>query len=490
MKNFFSLFVLCLLLSCTPVNQGSSSRLTSQPNMGGVSIFLSASQHLPQDVSFSLGGLALFNGSTWVELSEEKFSLSSIAIGKGQKLLGFFYVPPAGYTKLRVRAGDGTIDKKTLPLAEKSEEQVGEMVFDIKLNVQTGDRICLLIDWLVKPSVHENLFSPTLVVIPQSPPLTRELLYAACTTLDAIFVVRMDTNHVVGSFGIKGDPTYLRMDTENQILYVLAQKARQIIGLDLNGNRVLSRINISGLYNPKYWALSHDGEWAFVVDPDRYILQKVDVKSGFLNKQVILDRPLGRLEYIQLDEPGARYSKGRYSKAVLAVTRPNSGLVSLFDPESLVLLSSETMSSATRTPTAGINTGMNPESLLYHKGILYICDSGTNTVTIFDLVHGRTMARISVGIHPQELLIGKYDHIYVSNTGSNSISILAPRQSSPLKEIDGPPRPSVMVQNTRRGQFYVASEETPTITVMDLNSDKGMAQIPLPDHAFSLAVFE
>ncbi len=485
MKNFFSLFLLCLLLSCTPVNQDSSSRLTSQPNMGGVSVFLSASQHLPQEVSFSLSGLALFNGSAWVELSEETFSLSSIAIGKGQKLLGFFYVPPTGYTKLRVHAGDGTIDKKTLPLTEKGEEQEAEMVFDLKLNVQTGDRFCLIIDWLVKPSVKENLFSPVLIVLPQTPPLTQELLYAACTTLDAIFVVRMDTNNVVGSFGIKGGPTYLRMDTENQILYVLAQNARQIIGLDLNGNRVLSRSNISGLYNPKYWALSHDGKWAFVVDPDRYILQKVDVKSGFLSKQVILDRPLGRLEYIRLDEPTVRHSK-----AVLAVARPNSGLVSLFDTESLELLSPETLNPATRTPTAGINTGMNPESLLYHKGILYICDSGTNSVTIFDLVRGRTQARISVGIHPQELLIGKYDHIYVSNTGSSSISILAPRQSSPLKEINGPPRPSVMVQNTRRGQFYVASEETPTITVMDLNSDKGMAQIPLPDHAVSLAVFE
>lgn len=485
MKKVCILLVAWLVCSCGLNNQGPALKKSFQSDMGGVAVFLTASDQLPADVSFTIKELAIMGSTDWTILSTDSTVLGSKEIGNGQRLLGFFPVQPGEYGRIRLLVGEATMNGVSLPMASNDPQQRKELLFDVKLSVENGGRLCLLLDWRVKPSVREGVFAPVVVASPQSPALSRELLYAACAEIDTVFVIRMDTNHVVNCFGLRGNPNRVRMDAAGQVLYVMTSKARQITGLDVYGNRVLSRMNLTGMPSPQYWDLSPDGQWAFVSDPDGFLIQKLAVRSGSMDRQLSLRRKPGRILSFEMNEPG------KPKRGLVAVAIPENRVVSLYDSDRMEMLTPETLSPVRGGAEAGINTGPGPEGMAYNKGILYICDSGSNTVTIFDLLHGKTLQRVPVGLKPREVLVGKNDRIYVSNAASGSLAVLVPGQYSPLKDVDvGGGWPSVMAKYGRRSQLYVAMEGIGGVSVMDLNSDQIIAQIPLPAPAVSLETFE
>ncbi|MEW6218288.1 MAG: hypothetical protein AB1634_01990 [Thermodesulfobacteriota bacterium] len=482
MRSFILLLAL-VLAACTP-GPGKPGRQVPPADAAGLAVYLTASEPLATEVSFELNGLALFNGVEWLLLDPGPQTISAQAVGEGQMLLGFFAVPPGDYTRLRGTVGPARVSERGdgVRLVGQAEER--ELGFEAKMRLVAGQRACLLVDWRVRSSLQDKDWTPVLTVTPQMPAMTRELLYVACDDIDTVFVVRMDTNHVVAAFGVRGGPTQLRYDDAVPILYILARETRLITGHDPYGNRQLSRAFLGGLPEPRYWDLSRDGRWAFVTDTDQALLQKIDVTSGFVARQQSLSQRPGRVLFV------AEAESGRLRRELVAVAMPQAQLVAFFDPETLEVLEPASLTPVGAGALTGVDSGMEPGQMLMVQGLLHVADRLSGTVTIYDLNRGRHLARVAVGLEPVALLAGKQDRVYVSHAGSSNVMALARGHHAVLKDVFVGPQLGEMARHLRRGSLYVAVQGTQAVAVLDLNSDALRAQIPLPGRPVSLLAVE
>jgi len=214
-------------------------------------------------------------------------------------------------------------------------------------------------------------------------------------------------------------------------------------------------------------ALDVENNAAFVSDVMSRRVVKIDLETGQMmaNQQVGL-RP-GRLVYVEQD---------------------GSGLVAVCAPmtQNVFLLNSETLA-VQRT----LETGLQPNHVLYVDGRLLIAEAGSQTVTTFDVANGQRLGQVRLIGKPGELLANADNgKVYVSNPQTSSLSVLGVGQFSSLRNIPAGVGPAALAMSERRGLIYVANPAAEVVTVLDRTSERIVGTISLGGHALDLAVYE
>ena len=464
----------CLILSlslaaCAPSGGPGTFGRPGQGQAGvdkgaRLSVFLNLKSPSGPAVWLRISALEILAGGQWTPLISEPLEIDASEIGRGQILVAGRGLPPGPYDRLRITVEKAAIHRKDkmVFLAIKKPELI--VPISPAINLKRHDSQSLFITWDVEASIVETAFiDPVMVAAPQSIQLVADLAYVACPDIDTVYIIRTDRNWICGSLGIPGRPTYLALVPSRNRLYVLTTGESAIKVIELSNNRLVDIIRIPLTHEPGFMTLSPDGLWAYVLDERGNYVVRIDLQSGILAKRVSLgQRP--------------QYAAYLPDQQRLAVSSSLSQVVFLLDPVTL-------------TTMDAVPVGSSPQGLASRNHLLYIAESGSNTVSAYDLDARQVRGRINVGPSPRRLLVSR-DRIYVSNYSGGSVSVLLPGQLSVMRKITVGDAPLEMVSSVGRRWLYVGNQKSQDLTVIELTSNRVWGTIALGAAPWGLAVIE
>ncbi len=455
LKRLLLLFVL-LLTACGAAPKTTPLRtVKAQAGQALLTVYLSSSGTAEVAGQIKIDELAIEADGAWLGLGLQAEGIDYRQLKGQQQLLGAALAPLGEHRRLRLKVSG-------LPGSEESQQFI--LTLPEPLELRAGDSKCLFVDWqLVDENPGSKKLVSRFVAWGQGQTLGGELLYVACKELETLYIVRMDINEVVASFGVPGPLAEIRLHQRR--LYILSSGKRAIFVYDCLNGRLVDQISLPGAVAPQHMALSTDGVFAFVSDAASGEVLKVDLVGGALVSRVLVGHKPQRLIY---------YVDGLQA---LAVVSPNTQQVFVLDASSLQI-------------QRRIPVGMRPVSLMFFNRSLYVAEQGTQSVAVFDPRSGKQQLRFTVGFQPEYLQAIDQHNAYVSNSGETSLSALHAGQNVAIRRIPAGPEPMEWVHSQRKHLLYVANSSSHQLTVVDRISEKNIKSIPLGGAPTSLAVLE
>lgn len=463
--------VIAVLVGCQPGiitdKQTSEELRPVGGNNARLSLFLNLVDPDGPDIQLEIETFEIFVENNWLPLTIDPQTINSNKIAATQLFLGGRWVEPGRFTSLRFTVAQSSLlqDNGTYKIISADPYAV-ELQLPTPLVMKKDDSRSLFITWDVKASFESmDNVRPVMTVALPFRQLFVDLVYVACPDIDTIFVIRGDKNWVVDSFGLRGQPTYIALDPDpaQQRLYVLAASESSIKIVELNSQRVIDSFPIPYINDPVFMTLSPDGQWVYVLDENENYLNRLELSTGTLLARTHLGYSPHYATYLS-------------NRNLLAVSSVISQTVTFHDPLDL-------------REVISVQTGDSPDGLLSSDNQLYITESGTNSVSILDIVSKTIESRVAVGFSPRRLL-NIDNRIYVSNYDDGSLSIIYPGQLGVGWEILGLGRPLEMVFDRTHRWIYVGDEQKAGLAIIDYSTNQLRGYINLGTRPLGLAIIQ
>ncbi len=417
-----------------------------------LNVFVNIEHPLPTEARFELAGLSLINDQgTDVPVTVSSPGVST-AVSFGQSFLASAEVPVGRYSTVILKMKNVRLGSRKIP---------GDMEAKIKVNweLKEGESRCLFLVWDVRGSLRENGFAPSFYAMFQTRPLRGETLYVTCDEINTLFAIRTDTNRVVASLATKDTPRQVAAFPRGDRLYVLCEKSRSLLSVEMSTFRVVDALLLPMVQSPRFLALVN-GRTLVVTDPNNDQIFLVDAGTGSLLKSRRLGQQLTNVFY---------WKKGRQI------------FVSSAGEQKVYQLNADL------SPARAYETGSSPRGIWVQNGWLYVADSGSGTVSLFNLATGKLLGRVRSGRKPVRIL-GTRRRLFISNWKDGTLSVLWPGQMAISRRIKAGLSPSALaVCNTRRW-LYVADRGERGVTVVNSTSMKNMGMIELGCSPWDVAV--
>lgn len=460
-RRFFIAGLFFLLVACAGTQAKTDNVIHSRADQAVLSIYLGTAGFSDRQVSVRLEEVAVNVDNVWIALDIAPVDISLAELKKQRLLLGAAVAPLGEHRELRLSFSSVPVDV--------GGEEDGKQQFYLKLpeplTLNAGDSKCLFVDWQL---ANAEPGSPKVLskfsVWGQRQVLGGELLYVACTNINTIYVVRIDTNEVVSAFGVAGPLADIQLDNGQRRLYILSRGRRSIYVYDCLNERLIDQIPLTASVDPQHMVLSRDSGYAYVSDPAAGAVFKVDLDAG----NVLLQGRIGH-------RPEHLLEIADHSS--LAVSSPASNQVYLLDTQSLQV-------------KRVLPVGLAPAGLMFFDDSLYVAETGSQSVAVFDLQSGKQLAKISVGIKPDTLLSVDSRTAYVSNSGEATLTALSAGQNIAFRRVGPIADPHGMVYSTRKRMLYVESRKENRVAVVDVGSERVLASVAIGSAPSSLAILE
>ena len=121
--------------------------------------------------------------------------------------------------------------------------------------------------------------------------------------------------------------------------------------------------------------------------------------------------------------------------------------------------------------------------LLVASGPIYVTNSGSNTISVIDGKTNKVVATIPVGASPHDIIGSMLGKLYVTNSGSNTISVIDGKTNKVVATIPVGSHPNSLYKTsdnrTIGGTIYTINTISNTISVIDGKTNKVVATIPV-----------
>jgi YVTN family beta-propeller protein len=126
------------------------------------------------------------------------------------------------------------------------------------------------------------------------------------------------------------------------------------------------------------------------------------------------------------------------------------------------------------------------------KSLVYVSNIDNGTVTVIDEISRKVQNRVSVGNFPYDIAVYRLnsitDLIYVTNTGSNTVSVINSSlvleppvriESKVIKNITVGRTPAGVAVDQQKGLVYVTNKDSNTVTIIDTSTNNVTRTIPV-----------
>jgi DNA-binding beta-propeller fold protein YncE len=398
--------------------------------------------------------LEVRSDTSWLPVRAARQELQSQEIAaSGQIFAGRGGVPAGRYQAMRFTVEEGALEREGKRIFLALDNPVVEINFPAELTLAKEDSPSLFLTWDTSQSLQGMaLLSPKMTIATQSIPLVSDLAYVSCPEQDTIYIIRTDRNMVCGSIGVSGKPGSIIANPAQNRLFVLARQEATVKILELTANRQIDQIRVPLSAKPTYMTVSPDAKWAYLLDEMGNSLLRLNLQTGVLGGQA---RTGSRPKFILYME----------EQNLLAVSSAYSQKIFLLDPVSLAIV---------RT----IDTGGTPDGLFVRDNYLYVAESSSNSVSVFELPGGRNKGRFNVGSKPRRFAFSN-NHIYIANSGGGTVSVFRPGQLNISRDVRVGGMPFEMDVSPARQWLYVCDAHSGGVTVIDLSLNKVVGRIEL-----------
>jgi hypothetical protein len=139
--------------------------------------------------------------------------------------------------------------------------------------------------------------------------------------------------------------------------------------------------------------------------------------------------------------------------------------------------------------TRSFSVGSNPDGLLYGSNFIFVAESGSNTVTAYDLMDSSQKNRVHVGFSPRRLLL-KENQIYVSNFRNGLITVMLPGQLNVSGEIGVGGNPQELAGSQSRLWLYAGDVKRGGLNVIDSTSNRINGFVSLSTMVLGMAIID
>src|SRR6185437_15383004 len=127
------------------------------------------------------------------------------------------------------------------------------------------------------------------------------------------------------------------------------------------------------------------------------------------------------------------------------------------------------------TKSSNIPVGSKPNSIAFGLSNIYVTNSGSNTISVIDGKTNKVVATIPVGASPHDIIGSMLGKLYVTNSGSDNVSVIDGKTNKVVATIPvgaSPHRVAICMSKT-----YVTNSGSNTISVIDGKTNKVVATI-------------
>lgn len=372
----------------------------------------------------------------------------------GQAFLTSAEVPGGSYSAIVLKVKD--------PSAVGTEGQKsGERETKVTVNweLEKEESRCLFIVWDVRASMRAAGFHPSFYGMAQNRPIRGETLYVTCDTINTLFAIRSDTNRVVASVATKDAPKGLVVFSRGDRLYVLCEESRSLLSVELSTFRVVDSLLLPMVLRPRFLALVN-GRTLAITDPSNDQVFLVDASTGSL---------------LQSKRLGHRPSEITYWKEGRQLFVSSTGEQRVYQVNMDL------------SPARAYETGSSPRGVWVQNAWLYVADSGSGTVSLFNLRNGRLVGRVRSGREPVSIF-GTRQRIFISNRGEGTVSVLWPGQMAISKRIRVGGTPSNLAICQVRRWVYVVDRASNGIVVVNATTLRKVGVIGLGNPPYDLVI--
>jgi len=463
--------IMAVLGSCqpglNPASQPTADLKRDGNDSARLSLFLNLKEPTGPGIRLEISNIEIFAENAWLPITEGPLVLDSKEISANQVFLGGRWLPPGIYERLRFSLNKGSVLQSQGKFEAVSFDPfLVELSFPAPFPLNKNDSQSLFLTWDVQETLTggADRLLPALTITLPLKQMIADLIYVACPDIDTIFIIRTDKNWVADSFGIRGRPTYLAIDVDpsRQRLYVFASRDSTIKVVNISSQRIVDTFYIPNIGVNAFMTVNPDAGSAYVFDERNNNLNRLDLFTGNLLTRLRLGYRPQYATYLSVSN-------------LLAVSSSFSQFISIHDPVNLNQIRNIACNS--------------PDGLLSLDNLLYIAESGSNSVSIYDFASNRMLSRLTVGYTPRRLLYNG-DKIYVSNYDSGSLSVIMPGQLGVSREIFGLGQPLEMAFNQNNRWLYVTDDQKNGVAVIDTTTDLLMNYLNLGAQPAGMAVIQ
>lgn len=140
-------------------------------------------------------------------------------------------------------------------------------------------------------------------------------------------------------------------------------------------------------------------------------------------------------------------------------------------------------------PLAGCRRSTFPNYPASYREFAYIANSGSNTVTVLDLVFLRPDRTLSVGQNPTSIIANPLrPEVYVLNSASGSLSVIDTGSNKVVATIPLRHNPSFISIDRLGRRLFVANTDSGNLSVIDLDTRRPLTTVQTPAHPTSALV--
>lgn len=438
--------LLMLLTGCTAAHKQSVNVPLPLPTSGGiVSIYLNVDPLQQQD-QITFEQLELCSDSVWYGLNSAPNEQSTKPIT--QKLLAIDSIPVGIITKIRFNVE--IIDKS----GKKIISQHSEIPLSQPFELQKGTSHCVFLHSKSHLAQPKTPVQRWLTASPQATPLTDELLYILCSEIQTLFLARMDQYRVVAAYALEGDVVEMKLDENNQLLYLLDKKNLLIQRFDTTTQLMTDRIPLPLTESPQGLEISANGDTLFVTDPNNRQLLSISTYNGTLKNSITIGYNPTRPHFF---------------------THNNIDYLALLSKadQQLIVLNATDL-----TPLYSVAAGQSPQDIIYANDSLFVADAFNRQILQFEPETGQISAKISTNGSPHRFVVDPLNqNILVTLQDQNAVTFLPFGQQMTVRKAPSGDHPSELEISDNRQLLFIANPLKNQITVLDLLSQQHISTL-------------
>src|ERR1051326_6988017 len=128
------------------------------------------------------------------------------------------------------------------------------------------------------------------------------------------------------------------------------------------------------------------------------------------------------------------------------------------------------------TKSSNIPVGSKPNSIAFGLGNIYVTNSGSNTISVIDGKTNKVVATILVGASPHNIIGSMLGKLYVTNSGSDNVSVIDGKTNKVVATIPVGTSPHDII-GSMLGKLYVTNSGSDNVSVIDGKTNKVVATI-------------
>jgi YVTN family beta-propeller protein len=390
-------------------------------------------------------------------------SISSLEVVARQLLLAESFLPQGRYKKLRLVIPKARLRRggKGIDLAVPPEGFLMPVNFEIK----SGEATPLFMTWNVERAIEQEAFlRPAFRFAGRGKELRGVIAYVSNEESNTLSVIDRSTDRVVDVVGVGNRPKGIVVSPDTSRAFVVNSHSHTLTVLDVKNNRVLHTVNLEIGGRPSDLVITPDGETLYVTNTFLNTVSAIDSVSF----QTLETIPVGRRPVaLALDSKGAR----------LLVANHGSNTVSVIDTRNNRVTT--TISVEFKPAWIAINPTAAQAFVVHLRSPL---------LSIISLSTLRVTRTTNIGTAAAVLPDGITGRVFAAIVRRNRLALFDINLNTELDSVAVGEDPHRMALDANRGKLYVVNRSSDSVTVIDRNTRRVRATIPVGKLPYAIAI--